>query len=124
MPALSAAPIIKLFVFGEIGLLTGKVGAAAFPELFSKSIPTAATLSFISSAIFALSNCVDCFSSDVTALAVLELAAPAFSPPFFVVFSDWFRLARYRGKGLAIGLPFFYADELLLVLEFGASAAA
>lgn len=57
----------------------------------------------------------------------MELVTPGLlsPPPFLVTFSDWFMVARYRGKGRVIDLPFFDATVvLLLVILFEVSIAA
>ena len=79
---------MRLLFLGETRLLTYLVGAAA--ELFSRSMPTAATFSLISSASLAFSRLAAvCFSIGVGTLALLAPPAPAlalmddFSPFLF-----------------------------------------
>ena len=100
-------------------------------------MPTAATLSFISSAILAFSRLAAVyFSIGVPALAVVDAAVPVYvlsaaTPPvlFLVAFSDWFKVVRYRGSGRVTDFPFFCAccDDcycalpVVVLFEFEAS---
>jgi len=72
-------------------------------------MPTAATFSLISSAIFAFSRLRAVYLSIGVALAVgMTLISDYFSPaPAFLLFSDEFATILYLGSGLVIDFPFF-----------------